>query len=459
MQMKKHAAEGSLSSSTAGMSASPVPTPSIEPTFAPGKRGPAGMGGRTNYSRVNTGAPPQPDAGASAQKAMPPRGAEMLPKIAGEGSMGKIAGRPGLQQLVKSAMATSASRASVTAEARIQSEKLASGSTEEPTATRQKLAGEQAVEKLAGALEFLAEEFSKEGASLGGQYNLTEHLQESPPGVMEARSSTPLPDHKGQGKNVVPMHPAMQKDLPAERGATQMEDNMDEAHHLKKRQIETNYGKKTAGVAGLIRSKLAEKDKHEKEEDKGIAEAKKGLEKMERAHESEPENKGEKKEAAQEKCAKCGKEKEKCACGGAKMASGESLVDYFLRTTKVAEDAINPAKISAGPAVPPETSEAGQPGGHPVGGSPKGPTNLVGSTDEARHYTKGDAYKNRREDLRKYFEEPAMSAEHDKTLQVAFENTGKAGPKIASVEGVGTKTAAAKVLLAKLAQASVEGAK
>ena len=46
----------------------PIPTPSISPTFAPGKKGPAGLAPRTNYSRVNTGEPPAADAGAAGAK-------------------------------------------------------------------------------------------------------------------------------------------------------------------------------------------------------------------------------------------------------------------------------------------------------------------------------------------------------------------------------------------------------
>ena len=101
----------------------------------------------------------------------------------------------------------------------------------------------------------------------------------------------------------------------------------------------------------------------------GGEEAKKGLSKAEAAHESEPENK-EDKEAS------------------AKMAG---LVAGMRAHIKVAEDAINPAQISAGKAVPPDTSASGQPGGEPVGGAPQGPTSLVGSNEAAQNYTKGQS--------------------------------------------------------------------
>jgi hypothetical protein len=98
---------------------------------------------------------------------------------------------------------------------------------------------------------------------------------------------------------------------------------------------------------------------------------------------------------------------------------------------KHAEDAINPAHISAGAAVPPQTSQAGQAGGAPVGGPPKGPTGLVGSNDAARNYQKGTAIAPRKEEMGKYFKEPMMSMEHDSVLRDAFKHTGQAGTKFA----------------------------
>lgn len=354
--------------------------------------------------------------------------------------MGKMAGRPMLQDLVKAAMVDSAARVSITEEARLQGEKVAEGKScskcgKEKCACGSKLASAPAgehVEKLAGALDFLAGEFSKEGASLAGAYGLTEHLQTSPPGVSQATASKPLPDHKGEGVHTVPMHPGQQKAMKTEHGGTQMENN--HAAGVPGKMLETNYGKKASGVVALIRTKLAA-DEHEKKETEGMEEAKKGLDKAEAAHKSEPENKE----------------------GAAAEQPPSSLAEYLLSvTSKTAEDAINPAKISAGAAVPPETSAAGQPGGAPAGGKPQGPTGLVASADAARGYTKGQAYANRKTDLGKYFAEPALSAEHDRVLQVAFDHTGKAGPKIASAAAPAesVKTAAARVLLSKLAAAA-----
>ena len=361
--------------------------------------------------------------------------------------MGKMAGRPMLQDLVKAAVAESAARVSVTEEARLQNEKTGEKEKcgkcgKEKCACGGKMASaspsDEHVTKLASALDYLAGEFIKVGANLAGGYGLTEHLQTAAPGVLEARASTPLPDKKGEGVHTVPMHPGEQKAMKPEHGATQMENTQDHAPQLHKEMPPNVVSGKHAGVGilTLIRTKLAGADA-EKKETKGLEEAKKGLDTAEKAHKSEPENKE-------------------------GSAAPKDLVSYLTGLVKKAEDAINPAQISAGAAVPPDTSAAGQPGGEPAGGAPNGPTGLVGSADAAIKYTKGEVYAGRKTELGKYFDEPALKAEHDRVLQVAFENTGKAGPKIASAEPGKTspsaqapaqsvKTAAARVLLQQLA--------
>jgi hypothetical protein len=375
--------------------------------------------------------------------------------------MGKIAGRPLLQDLVKAAMVDSAARVRVTDEARLQQEKTASAEEKCAKCGKEKCAcaGKTAaaaqspddahVTKLASALDFLSGEFRKGGSSMAGPYGLTEHLQTSPPGVSQATSSKPLPDHKGQGVHIVPMHPGQQKAMKTEHGGTQMENTQDHAPELHKEMPPNivNGGGKHAGasVVSLIRQKLAS-PAQEHAETEGMAAAKAGLEKAEKAHESEPENKGKKEGSAP-----------------------TDLVSYMLSKTKHAEDAINPAQISAGAAVPPETSEAGQSGGQPAGGAPQGPTGITSSAESAINATKGQAYAPRKAELGKFFNEPALSAAHDSVLQAAFDNTGKAGPKIAAAatasEGDGktasagqtvaatsVKTAAARVLLSSLAK-------
>lgn len=433
--------ENPMPSSTGMNASAPLPTPSIEPTLAPGKRGPVGMGPRTNYSRVNTGLPTVPDAGASEQKSAPPRGAEMLPKLAhGEESMGSLAGRASLSSMVKTAVAKTAERVRVTTEAQLQSVKTAGEGKKCEKCGKEKCAcmgktasasfvfDDEAVTKLAAALDYGADLLRKEAAGMGGSYNLTESKVTNPPGVSEAAGGATLKDHHGQGVHIVPKNPGEQKAMPTEHGATQMANTQTDAPQLHKEMPANIVSEKRGSALSLIRAKLASPDA-EKKETEGMAEAKKGLSKAEAAHESEPENK-EDKEAS------------------AKMAG---LVAGMRAHIKVAEDAINPAQISAGKAVPPDTSASGQPGGEPVGGAPQGPTSLVGSNEAAQNYTKGQSHGPRRTELGKYFSEPALSMAHDSTLRDVLENTGKAGTKFASAEPGGpVKTAAARVLLGRL---------
>jgi hypothetical protein len=436
-------------SSTGTNADAPIPAPSITPTQAPGKRGPVGMGPRTNYSHVNSGLPPVSDAGASAQKSMPPQGAEMLPKLAsGEEFMGNLAGRTSLGTMVKSAVAQVAERVRVTNEAHLQSVKTAEKDEKEcrkcgkekcactdKTASRE-IVTDDLVEKLANACEYGAELLRKEAAGMGGAYNLSESKVGNPPGVSEASGGATLKDHHGQGVNIVPKNPGEQKGLPTEHSATQMDNTLD--HGVPGKMPANIVSEKKASALSplaLIREKLAAEKtaapEAEKKETEGMAEAAKGLEKAEKAHASEPENK--------------------------KEGAALSLVDGLRAHIKQAEDAINPAQISAGAAVPPDTSAAGQPGGEPVGGAPKGPTSLVASNEAAQNYTKGQSHGPRREELGKYFSEPALSMAHDSTLRDVLDNTGKAGTKFASADaGISQKTAAARVLLSRLATAIQE---
>ncbi len=172
----------------------------------------------------------------------------------------------------------------------------------------------------------------------------------------------------------------------------------------------------------------------EKAEGEGMAAAEKGLAKAEAAHAAE-NNKETKKEG-----------------------SGNAFLDYLLTRPKTAEDATNPAHISAGKAVPPQTSASGEAGGSPAGGQPQGPRGLIASNKAAIDFKRRDAYAPRVSDLTKFLTEPAMNASTDKTLAHAFTHTSEAGPKIASADPPPpadqmAKVAAGRALLAKLAQA------
>lgn len=107
---------------------------------------------------------------------------------------------------------------------------------------------------------------------------------------------------------------------------------------------------------------------------------------------------------------------------------------------KVAEDALNPAQISAGkePKVPAGVSDSSQPGGSV---SPH-----VGSNEEAASMSPRDAQAQPKKDMKAYIDEPMQTSSTDKVLNNAFANTGKAEAKIASDQQV----SAAKELLARL---------
>jgi hypothetical protein len=121
----------------------------------------------------------------------------------------------------------------------------------------------------------------------------------------------------------------------------------------------------------------------------------------------------------------------------------------LLRRTKVAEDAQNPARITAGKAPLPPVTEAGQPGGP----SPEG-ADAVSSSERARNLTKREAKARPKRDLAAYLEEPAQSGQTDKTLDMVFDHAREAGTKFAYDDAM--KTAAARVLLRTLV-AETEG--
>lgn len=125
---------------------------------------------------------------------------------------------------------------------------------------------------------------------------------------------------------------------------------------------------------------------------------------------------------------------------GHKHASDGAAI---LRMLKQAEDAINPARISAGSAstttLP--TMETGErPAPVPTGAS------LVSSNEAAENFTRGQAKAQERADLGKVLDEPALSTSTDKDLQNALAHNS--GSKVASLD-----TLAAQAYLQKLAAA------
>jgi hypothetical protein len=124
-----------------------------------------------------------------------------------------------------------------------------------------------------------------------------------------------------------------------------------------------------------------------------------------------------------------------------KMASAPI---YLLR--KMAEDAINPAQISAGSAESTRlpTSVTGE-AGPPASGKGRVPASAAGVAGLTRREAKSVP----KAEMDKVLDEPMDSAAHDNVLQQAFSHTEDAGAKISSAQNV--KLAAARALLQNLA--------
>ena len=379
------------------------------------------------------------------------------------------ANRPTINEMVKQAVAGAVRAVDITREASRQAENLGEKTASAAPATVAASSDFDAAhsEKLASALDYVAS-LIKTSASLGGPYSLTENKVEPGKGPGHLEVLTPQggenpfkPNNQGHGSTAQVSKSAPTEKSTANGPATQMQTNIATPGTMHEHQNVAmvnqkgtkvaaaeekckDCGKekekcscaKTAGVnVAAIRAswsktagvKVANKDA-EKKETEGMEEAKKGLNKAESAHKSEPENKE------------------------AQVASFLGLADALRGVTKVAEDAINPAHISAGSAVPPDTREAGQPGGVQAKGSGPG---MVSSNAGAIHYNKGQAKSEPKNDSGTYWKEPALSGANDKTLGMAFKHTGEAGTKFASAGGdAGVKTAAARALLTKLSAAA-----
>lgn len=97
------------------------------------------------------------------------------------------------------------------------------------------------------------------------------------------------------------------------------------------------------------------------------------------------------------------------------------------------------AQISAGAAVPPDASAAGEKT-LPLPAN----ASLVASSEAATNLTRGQAKAQPKRESGQWWDEPSLSAAHDNTLQQAFDNTSAAGPKVAS--------AATRAIIEKLAE-------
>lgn len=460
-----------------------IPPIQIESLPASSKNTIRGMTPPVSYTRVHTSTAPQPDAGAMQQKSQPAMGMMSLPKQAhvfsGEDATMNMTGRPLIQDIVKSAMERTTSRVKLAEAAshHIRS-RLAEAEPAEKVASDEVVTTEYA-EKLASAVEYLLPHV-KSAASSFAAARLSETIAEQPEGVSQSNVKGELPGPGGYGHahHQPPMSPGAQKGLPQEHGQTQMENTL-ATHvpgeqqlsitggHGKTASVEVLLGRnlqrmqKTAVLAPLIAGAYgAQKGAPSGEGASGFARGALGhvagsipgaivgnaVGGLPGAVAGSLGGGYLGYRAATSKYDKKDDDKHK----GKKKKASLTLVDALREHVKKAADENNPAKISAGPAVPPESSAAGEPGGAPAGGMPVGPRGLVGSNDAAINFKRSAAYANRKGDLKAYLSEPALTNSTDSTLQAAFAHTGEAGTKLASEEN--DKVAAARELLSKISE-------
>ena len=372
----------------------PVPAPALANKPAPGQTGPRGLAPRTTYSRVNVGIPPTPDAGANSQKNAPPRGMEFLPAKTAqiEDPMGQMmTPRPTLQDMVKAAMAGTISKVDISTEADRQflqqatqeAAKTAEGISHVPT---------EYVEKLADAVDYIADELRKEGE----QGNVQQ---------------------PGTGPNALPV-----------LEATSSETNID------------------AGQLGSATAKHQPAAPVTQTEQVQSGKADTGMATNDDA--MRPEQPVE--PISNEKAALASANLSRLLRFG--QATEESKLSHVpvRLIRKYAEDAINQANISGGAAVPPDAS-ASEEGVPSQPSDVTGQQRMVSSNDAAINYTKGQAKADPKKDVNQVLEEPALSSATDKVLQRTLDNTGQAGVKISMAEDT-LKVAAARTLLTKLAE-------
>lgn len=462
-----------------------LPPIQIESLPASSKNTIRGMTPPVSYTRVHTSTAPQPDAGAMQQKSQPAMGMMALPKQAhvfsGEDATMNMTGRPLIQDIVKSAMERTVGRAKIAEEgARHIRRRLDEAEPEEKVASDAEVSTEYA-HKLAAAVEYVLPHVKS--ASFGPA-RLSETITQPPEGVSHSAVGGQLPGPGGYGHahHQPPMSPGSRKGLPQEHGQTQMENTLDThvpgvqqlsitGGHGKTASVEVLLGRnlqrlyKTA--AGLSKEAISENMirtvafNHGQRMGRKIDSIADPLKKHLESAASDKRlgnhlwNEG--RSAHSAGGAVHDKHKAIYESGRAgrhqhnldKIGSA-SLVDALREHVKRAADENNPAKISAGAAVPPETSAAGEAGGAPAGGMPVGPRHLVHSNESAINFKRSAAYGNRKSDLKAYLSEPALTNSTDSTLQAAFAHTGEAGTKLASEEN--EKVAAARALLAKITE-------
>jgi len=341
--------------------------------------------------------------------------------------MNSMMRKPLLQDLVKEAMEGTVQKVNVTAEALRQfggypndEEQTKTASVEEPSV----LNGEF-VEKLASALEYISDALEKDAANPNSPDNASPGVG---PGqgqntlqVMKAESSEENIDAGEGGKAVPKEQPPMNPSLQSVPGQSSDPSNA----------LESN-----------------DSMMHGEQPVEPISNEKASIKAAQALFEKNLERLGLPKEASRTLQAP-----PQAKLGGANQ---ELLAKNLARLgfQKQAEDAINPAQISAGPApaqgaaAPPGVSEAEK---GPIPAEPSDVNSqkrLIASNDAAINYSKRDAKADPKKDMGNLLAEPMQSKATDKTLSRVWDHTDQAGAKIA---GDMTRTAAARALLAKLA--------
>jgi hypothetical protein len=279
------------------------------------------------------------------------------------------------------------------------------------------------VEKLASAVEYCNEHFLKEAVG-----------KPEPP-----RTATPPQTTVGAGKGAT----ATETTMDSPTGGMQSE----ETGQASKNQIAVNPGSDVKSPGQVNPSTAMETDMNDRPG--GNEDWSKGQDKMKQAQAPEDkvraflQSKDEKKEGGDEEEGKSDEEKAK----EAQILRVVGVMD------KMAEDAINPAKLAAGsePLENPNASQAEE----KVPSQPAETSkqeSMVSSNEKATNYTKQQAKAVPKARMGEVLSEPAQKKSSDPVLHNNLDAASGAGVKLSSA----TKVAAARALLHKIAE---EGAK
>lgn len=403
-----------------------VPAPSVSNKPPPGQTGPKGMQPRQTYSRVNTGTPQTPEVGAISLKSMSPRGLEFLPKLSEARMNTTVTSRPTLNDMVKAAMAGAIDRVSITDEAVRQIGGTVKSASAELNV--QSLPTDL-LNKLADALGYVADQIEK-GASIeisGGSTGGTG--PGAGPGALQVTQSAVSGDSvlkPGQtgGKDEAGAPMESGKHGPAPTNAMGTNESMQHGSWP----ADVMNGKTAGDLASSNLERLSKVGAQQKE-------ALLPLPNMQKVRGAI---------AAKGTLPNLGGG----GAGGGIVSAVRKLAAEKLAEKKQAEDANNPAQISAGHTGGPVAS--GTASGEAVPSQPadvSAQERLIGSNEAAINFTKRDATRDPISDAGRVYASPVMK---DPVLSQVFENSGKAGVKTSAANDA-IKIAAARALLSKLA--------